>query len=212
MFYSNTGLDLVFVLDTSGSIGQNSFNIVRMFVQNVSTSLTVGSTRSQVAVILFSSSSYVYFNLTIHDTKTSLVQAINGLPYDDGGSTETASALQLLERSYLDGSLGIRRGYKHVAVVITDGQSSDRSATIHAANSLHSNTDFIIYAVGVGGAQNSELSTIATNPNNVFSTVSFTDELFQQFSSEVIQQLDSILSHGRFPQINIVLSTLFLLH
>ena len=187
----------MFVLDTSGSIGHSNFNFVRIFVKKVASFLSIGSTRSQVAVILFSSRSYVHFSLTFYRTTTSLVQAINTLPYDDGGSTKTASALQLLEKSYLDGSLGIRRGYKHVAIVVTDGKSSDSDATVRASTSLHSNTDFIVYAVGVGGSQNSELLTIARYSSNVFSAASFTDQLFQQFSSNVIRRLDSMLSGGK---------------
>ena len=176
----------MFVLDTSGSIGINNFQAVREFVASVSMVLNVSSTRSQVAVILYSSNALIHFNLTMHSDATALNDAIQSIPYL-GGGTNTAGALNLLQSSYFDGSLGIRDGYEHYAIVFTDGQSADTNATIDAANSLHSSTDFQVYSVGVIGAQNVELIAIATKNSNVFSASSFT--VFQQFSNSIIQDI-----------------------
>lgn len=104
-----------------------------------------------------------------------------------GGGTNTAGALNLLQSSYFDGSLGIRDGYEHYAIVFTDGQSDDTNTTIDAANSLHSSTDFQVYSVGVIGAQNVELIAIATENSKVFSASSFT--AFRQFSISIIQDI-----------------------
>jgi len=179
-------VDLVFVLDTSGSIGNDDFQFVREFVANVSMALSISSTRSQVAVILYSSNAQIHFNLTMHRNITALNDGIESIPYL-GGGTNTAGALNLLQLSYFDGSLGIRDGYAHYAVVFTDGESNNQNATIDAANSLHSNTDFQVYSVGISGAQNIELIAIATESSNVFSASSFA--AFQQFSNSIIQDI-----------------------
>lgn len=74
-------MDLVFVLDTSGSIGNSGFQAVREFVASVSMALNVSPRRSQVAVILYSSNAQIHFNLTMHSDATALNDAIESIPY-----------------------------------------------------------------------------------------------------------------------------------
>lgn len=183
-------IDLVFVLDTSGSIEADNFQLVREFVGNVTGALNIGPTRSQVAVILYSDGVELHFNLTMYDSPAALNDAIASIPYL-GGGTNTAGALSFLQSSYFSGSLGIRDGYVHYAIVFTDGYSSNTNATIDAANSLHSNTDFQVYSVGVSGAQNVELIAIATESSNVFLASSFAVDIFQNVSDGIIQDIES---------------------
>ena len=180
--------DVVFVIDTSGSIGSTRFQLIREFTANITTELIRNSPRSAVGVILFASTAYIRFTLQTYTNLSSLLSAINQLPYS-GGGTDTDKALTLLLSTAQNGTLGLRNDSSKVAIVITDGQSSDRSATLSAAAALHASNIFDVYAVGVGGANLDELEGIASNPNFVFFTSFFNSTGLQLLKSRIIPQL-----------------------
>ena len=180
--------DVVFVIDTSGSIGYSQFQLFKELVANISTEIVSSSPRSAVAVILYASSAYIQFNLQAYTTLSSLLSGINQLPYS-GGGTDTAEALTLLLSSAESGVLGLRNDSAKIAIVITDGQSNSQSATLHAAAVLHASNIFDIYAVGVDGADLTELQGIASSPEFVFFTSSFSGTGIHQLQENIIPQL-----------------------
>ena len=177
----NSGIDLVFVLDGSGSITATRFQLIREFAESVSNTLTIGPQDSLVGVIVFSGSASIEFNLQQHTSKATLLPAINpGIPYPTGG-TNTAAALQLLLSSAQDGTMGVRNGRTQIAIVVTDGRSNSQRATIAAADALHAAGIYQVYAAGLGGANIDELNAIASDPSLVF----FTDE----FDMDTVMEL-----------------------
>jgi len=152
----------------------------------------VGSSpQSRVGVILFESFARIQFNLRDHTSLSTLLPAINpGLPYN-GGGTDTAGALRLLLSSSQNGILGIRSGVRNVAIVITDGRSNSRSATLSAAASLHTANLFEVYAIGVDGADITELNAIASNPEFVFFSNQFNTAVLGQLQQSIIETLCS---------------------
>ena len=186
--FDNSVQDVVFVIDTSGSIGSSRFELIKEFTANITTELISRSPNSAVGVILFASSAYIRFNLQTYTTLNELLSAIDNLPYSSGG-TDTDEALSLLLTSAQNGALGIRNGSSNVAIVITDGHSSDHYATSSAAAALHASNIFDVYAVGVGGADQNELEIIASSPELVFFTSSFDDTGLQQLLDKLLRQL-----------------------
>ena len=180
--------DVVFVIDTSASIGAYRFQLIREFTANVTTELINGSPGSAVGVILFSSNAHIEFNLTVHTSLNSLLLAINELPYA-GGYTNTADALTLLLQTVQNGQLGLRNNSLNNAIVITDGLSSDPTATISAANALHASNIFDVYSVGIENAVMSELQKIASSPEFVFFKESFTSAALQQLKEELLPHI-----------------------
>ena len=178
----------MFVIDESGSIGASRFQLIREFVRDISTELISRSPRSAIGVILFDSFARIQFNLRAHTSLSSLLSAIDRLPYN-GGGTDTAEALQLLLSSARNGALGLRSSSSNVAIVITDGRSNSRTATSSAASVLRASNIFDIYTVGVGGADLTELRTIASSPEFVFFTSSFTNFGLQQLQEGILQEL-----------------------
>ena len=101
----------------------------------------------------------------------------------------TDEALRLLLLTAQDGQLGLRNGSLKIAIVITDGQSNDMSATFVAADELNSSNIFDVYAVGVGTANQTELERIASSPDLVFSTNNFDINGLQQLVDAILPQL-----------------------
>ena len=179
---------MVFVIDTSGSISLSNFQMIRNFVANITTELIQNSPRSAVGVILFGSNAHIEFNLQAYPNLNTLLSAIYRLPYS-GGGTDTAEALTLLLSSAQNGTLGLRNDSSNVAIVITDGRSNSRSATLSAARSLHASNIFDVFAVGIDGASITELQGIASSPEFVFFTSSFTGTRLQQLQDRILPEL-----------------------
>ena len=179
---------MVFVIDTSGSIGLVNFQLIREFTANITAEVIRNSPRSSVGVILFASSAHIQFNLQTYTSLNSLLSAINRLPYSSGG-TDTAEALTLLLSTAQNGVLGLRSDSSKVAIVITDGQSNSRTATSSAAAALHASNIFDVYAVGIDGAYLPELQGIASSSEFVFFTSSFNNTGLQQLQDRILPQL-----------------------
>ena len=180
-------LDMVFVIDSSGSIGVTNFQLIREFAASITAELIGRYPRSAIGVILFSSTVHIQFNLQTYTSLNALLLAINNLPYSRG-LTHTAEALTLLLSAAQNGTLGLRDDAMKIVTVITDGRSSNQSATFHAAAALHASSTFDVYAVGVGGADLTELEAIASSPEFVFYTPLFTNDGLQQIKDRILFQ------------------------
>ncbi|XP_046550552.1 uncharacterized protein LOC124260317 [Haliotis rubra] len=164
--------DIVFLLDTSGSVGPTDFALEVSFVSDFVQGFSVGPSAVQFSVVLFSSSVLNQFSLHRYDNRADLVQAIQSVRYR-GGGTNTASALTFVrENSFLPINGG-RTGATQVLIVITDGQSANRANTASEANLLHQDGIKVI-SIGVGSGVNmEELRAIASNNSLVFTAANF---------------------------------------
>ena len=176
------------MIDVSGSIGASRFELIRDFTANITTDLIRNSPRNAVGVILFKEYANIEFNVQAYTNLSTIISAINQLPYSNG-RTDTAEALTLLLSTAQNGTLGLRNDSSKVAIVLTDGYSNSRSSTLSAAAALHASNIFDVYAVGVGGADLTELEAIASSPEFVFFTNSFNDVGLQQLQMQIVQQL-----------------------
>ena len=185
--------DVVFVIDTSSSIGYSGFQLVRELAENITTSLKVNSPETLFGLITFDNFARFEFNISNHTDLSTLLPAINpGLPYYGGYGTNTASALSLLLSGSVEGGfLQLRNETSKVAIVITDGYSSSSSLLQLVANSLHAANIFDVYAVGIGNNYYYELQLIASDPSFVFSTSSFTSYTAQQLEKDLAENLCS---------------------
>ena len=184
--------DIVFVIDTTSSIGTFRFQMVREFVDNLTINLKLNSPKSSIGIILFDDFARIQFTLGAYTSLTTLSSAINpGLPYFSGIGTDTADALRLLLSSAQNGLLGIRNDSSKIAVVITDGQSNNFFSTRSAAAALHAANIFDVYAIGYGSADINELNIIASNPHFVYITGFYEQFYIQQLQMNVFNQLCS---------------------
>ena len=186
---SNAGIDLVFVLDSSTSIGSDRYESLREFSESVASALTIGPQDSLVGAIVFSRSASIQFNLQEHTSVETLLPALNpGLPYLTG-RTDTGEALQLLLSSAQNGTMGLRDGRTHIAIVVTDGESNDRARTRAAADALHASGIYQVYAAGLGGAVLDELNDIASDPSLVFITDDFDSDSVNELTNNFTQTI-----------------------
>ncbi|XP_022080099.1 uncharacterized protein LOC110973524 [Acanthaster planci] len=162
------GLDLVFVLDGSGSVGSVDFNTTKNFVLAMVDFFDIGPDKTRVGVIQYSSSPQIEFHLKSFTDKALLKEAVINIRYKDGG-TNTGEALdEMSDTSFLpeNGARPPGRGFPRVAVVVTDGQSHD-SVTGPAERARQKG--IVIFAIGVTSSVNRfELNAIANKPNDTY--------------------------------------------
>lgn len=102
----------------------------------------------------------------------SLTSALNNITYLNG-NTNTDKALNFVSNTTFAPQHGARNDSKHIAIVMTDGQSSSPSATSVAAAALHK-TGTEVMTIGIGSSVTlSELQTIASDNQHVFQVISF---------------------------------------
>ena len=114
------------------------------------------------------------------------------IPYYQGLRTNTGDALRLLLLgSALGGFLQLRNDTSKVAIVITDGFSSDPSSLHSAANSLHAANIFDVYAVGIGNNNFTELRLLANDSTfrNILRTSFLNRFAAQRLAEDVVELL-----------------------
>lgn len=164
--------DIIFVLDSSSSIWIVDYQKQLKFVADVVDSFNVGKGQSEVRVgaITFSDRAYLEFSVDQYADSNQLKNAIASIVHRQG-RTNTADALRLLKKQ-VEPDLKNSRG-PIIAIVITDGQSTDPIATKKEAKKLHQ-LGINVYAIGVGDSRMydiDELKDIASDPDNGVYTV-----------------------------------------
>ena len=184
----------MFVIDTSGSIGSSQFQYIRVLAANITAELIRSYPRSAFGVILFNNDARIEINLQAYSNLSELLLAINQLPYSTGG-TNTAGALQYLLATAQNGSLGLRRYSLKLAIVITDGDSINSTATFSSAAVLHASNTFDVFALGVRGTASGRnyylpgLEAIASSPEFVFFADSFHGTGLKLLQDRILPQL-----------------------
>eukprot|EP00058_Branchiostoma_floridae_P027598 XP_002613089.1 hypothetical protein BRAFLDRAFT_89971 [Branchiostoma floridae] len=162
-------VDLVFLLDGSGSITAPNFEITKSFVQNTTSDFQIGTAHTQVGVVQYEDNPYDEFPLNQYATLDELLTAIRNITYR-GGGTQTGKAIDHVVDNSLTESHGARPGVPKVVIVVTDGQSWD-SVVAPAQRANHSG--IIMVAIGVGsGYDINELMEIASS-NDTLGTIEY---------------------------------------
>ena len=66
--------DIVFVVDSSGSIGYNNFEKVKVFLQGLVNSLDIGQDLTRVGLLLFNDKQTWEFRLDQYDSKVEVLK------------------------------------------------------------------------------------------------------------------------------------------
>ncbi|XP_038672798.1 collagen alpha-1(XII) chain-like isoform X2 [Scyliorhinus canicula] len=155
--------DIVLLVDGSWSIGRLNFRQIRSFIAKLVQVFDISPRRVQFGLAQYSGDPRTEWNLNTYKDKQSLLTAVAALPYK-GGNTLTGMALSYILEKNFKADAGARPNARKIGVLITDGKSQDDVA-------LPSETlremGVELYAVGIKNADEAELRTIATDPDDV---------------------------------------------
>jgi len=165
-----TPLDLVFLVDSSGSIEQNNaqgHNRSKQFVKDVTNDLPVGdgATDTRVAVVQFSSQLKQTTEIELTDgiSKSAVEKAVVDMEFHSGG-THIGEGIKYATKFTFKHA---RPGAAKMLIVIADGNSADDTQTY--ADAARSQGIGLV-AVGVGnGIDEKEMQNIAGSNGKVLS-------------------------------------------
>ncbi|XP_070783535.1 scavenger receptor cysteine-rich type 1 protein M130-like [Enoplosus armatus] len=155
--------DIVLLLDESGSISQSDFKIMRSFAASTVNAFHIGPDRVQIGMVKYSDVPRAEWQLNTYQTKQSLLEAIDHL-IQTGGGTMTGLALSFILHHSFKPNKGMRAGSKKIAILITDGESHD---DIDSPSWNLKDAGIEVYAIGVSRAIESELRSIASDPDKI---------------------------------------------
>ncbi|XP_061901199.1 collagen alpha-1(XII) chain isoform X3 [Entelurus aequoreus] len=154
--------DVVFLIDGSWSIGEESFTKVVHFVSSMIGAFDViGPTGMQVSFVQYSDNAKTEFKLNAYQDKGVAMLAPHHIRYR-GGNTKSGVALKHTYEKALSIENGMRRNVPKVVVVITDGRSQDEVKK-SAAKLQHAG--YSVFAVGVADVDFGELQEISSKPS-----------------------------------------------
>ena len=180
--------DIVFVVDSSGSIQRSNWPLVLEFIKNVVRGFNIGQDNVRIGVSIFGNNVYPQFQLNTFFNLNDVLNQIDSIPYLDQ-STNTPEALRYMRQVMFTAKNGDRAFVPNSAIVITDGvpriPSNINEAlrlTFQEAN-LARQQGINVFAIGVGPEiTQRNLNQIANQPSSQYT-----------FKVDQFQQLESIL-------------------
>ncbi|XP_041420606.1 collagen alpha-1(XII) chain isoform X2 [Xenopus laevis] len=154
--------DIVFLIDSSWSIGDDNYNKVRQFIFNTIGAFDViNPSGIQVSFVQFSDDAQTEFKLNTYADKAQALGALANIRYK-GGNTKTGKALKFVHEKVMTFENGMRRSVPKVLVVVTDGRSQDE-VTKSAMDIQQSG--FSVFVIGVADVDYNELRNIGSKPS-----------------------------------------------
>lgn len=162
-------MELVFVIDSSESVGPDNFNVIKDFVNAVVDRTTVSWNATRVAVVLYSNNNVVVVGLKQEATADEVKSAVNDMNYL-GEGTYTGSAIQKANQVFEAARPGVRK----VAIIITDGQTDNNdSVSLESAVTKAKESQIEMFVIGVINESDpnsekfkKELNLIASDPDS----------------------------------------------
>ena len=176
-----TNLDLMFLLDQSGSVGEDNHDLALEFMESVVNFYDISPDRTRVSVVTFSTGAEIEFFFDSFSSLRRVTREIGRIRYS-GGWTHTGLGLDVAADMFNDpsysGARPLSAGIPRVAVLITDGRSNTYSI-LQPATDLRA-AGVSVYSIGVGNYYLPELQFIASDPDSdhVFLLQSYTDAAF----------------------------------
>lgn len=173
-------LDIVFLIDSSSSVGKANFESEIKFVKKLLSDFPVSYEYTRVAIVTFSSQAKIIRHVDqiskpsqLNDKCMLLNHQINTIAFS-GGGTHTYGAFEEAKKIFEKG----RAGSKKLIFLVTDGFSNGRDP-VPIANELKQE-NITIYTIGIQSGNYEELYNISSSPGQVHS---YLLDSFGQFES-----------------------------
>ena len=191
-------LDIIFLLDKTGSISSTEFDAMKAFIQAVKSDsrLSVGGDDTRIGVITWGHAAEpvirdrTFLNPLLD--RVGLINAVDEILYGAQGGMDSllgATLNRLIDA--FEGDFGARTYSSHIVIVLTDGVSSD-DLTQPASRTRDAN--IVGYAIGVhSGSVPSGLSAtlqdLSNSGNFTISTSTFNDLAVSSLAADTVTSI-----------------------
>ena len=184
--------DVVFIMDSSGSIGRADYDREKQFVKDLTNVFHVSSNATRVSTIIYSDFPKLIFDFDTYSDKQSINTAIDNLEYL-GNRTRIDKALALALTVFSKSRPSVPR----IAFVLTDGKQTedyDAKPLDIAVRPLH-DLGVQVYVIGIGSyIEQDELYLLSRRREDVFFVSSF--EILLQQTYRIVNQIDTYGESG----------------
>ncbi|XP_044148779.1 collagen alpha-6(VI) chain-like isoform X1 [Bufo gargarizans] len=167
--------DVMFLVDSSGSIGTDNFNKMKNFMKSLVNKTDIGPDNLQFGIVQFSNDSMEVLQLRKDRTKAIIWDAIDKMGYMAQGSY-TGKALEFVSQ-YFTEIKGARPKVKKLLILITDGKAQD---DIKLQSAALRNSDVSIISMGIFNADKTQLEEISGPTGQVHYAESFETLKFEE--------------------------------
>ncbi|MBP3666074.1 MAG: VWA domain-containing protein [Clostridia bacterium] len=174
------GVDVVFVVDSSGSMSSNDRQNIRITaVKNFIDKL---GENDRAAVVDFDSKATLYQSFTgDHDALYNAINRVNA-----SGNTNLSNGMSLALQQFMDGSYTRTDAFKYI-IFLTDGQGSYSTSYTQTA----ADNGIVIYTVGLGsGVDANVLKGMANGTGGKYYFASEADDLIEIYDKAIEETID----------------------
>lgn len=136
--------EVVVILDSSTSVGDDNWRIQLDFVKNLLTPLNIGANADRVAFVVYNSAAKLVFGLNKYSTSADAIKAVKATKFTEG-ITATGTALTVA-RSELQKNA--RKGVPILVFLVTDGKTNTGVDPVAEAGKLKK-MGAVIITVGI---------------------------------------------------------------
>lgn len=163
--------DIVFLLDGSDG-SQQRFPDIKDFVQTIVADLNIDANKDHVAVVQYSNTVEIGFNLRRYSTEDEVLDGVRGLSHKGGYPHNIGAALQYVREHIFTSDSGSRllEGVPQILILLSGGRSGD---DIRTPVRMLKETGVISIAIGTTDADTLEMQTISHEPNYAISVTDY---------------------------------------
>jgi len=175
----STKVDLVFVVDSSVSVGKNDFKQGIEFVKELTNLFSISKTSTRVGLLTFNTYPYTNFKLNRYTSKEDVMKALDNVSYRQGG-TYIGRALFKTNKDMIFRS---EPDVAKVVIVMSDGRSFDGVTT---PVSLLTAKKVTMVSLGIGRSRQLGAKTLLQLANGVkdnYYSIESYDQLKNYFAS-----------------------------
>ncbi|KAJ7322545.1 hypothetical protein JRQ81_018832 [Phrynocephalus forsythii] len=180
--------DIVLLIDSSNTLGRRAFSTMKMFVNRMINSLTIGPNKYRVALAQYSDDLFVEFHLDDFKAKSPMLNHIKKKLAFKGGSLRTGNAIQKVHEIFFKNSTEDKN---RIVVAVTSGISED---DVERPTKLLQQEGVKIIALGMQAASSQELQSIATDP---FYYMFEAPKDFLAFSQNMSNTIESVIAMNK---------------
>ena len=167
--------DLAFIIDSSGSVGEDNFLEAKNFIWAVARNFDISNSNTRLAILRFSTRANVIFDFkfSANNNVLRLKEMVDNIEYVEGG-TKTERALQLAYTDLFSDKGGSRPDVPRILILMTDGKSERALAVARTSMALKRDKKVTIVAVGIGEEVDiEELLSMASSTEDAINVSSF---------------------------------------
>jgi len=182
-------LDLVFVADSSRSVGPKDFQLEMKFIADIASLFRVAPTQSRVGLVTFQTWATTRFTMAKYKTQAEVQKAIAAVPHETGGTYVGKALWQVVRDMKFRPSPKVHK----IVIVFTDGQSFDKVTS--PVKKLRSQGVEMI-SFGVGDVKEATLLQLASGvKDNVYSVASYSD--LKNFMGSLVTKICSFVNTAK---------------